>query len=65
VNGKCEVYVDGGILSGSDVMIALALGAKAIFLGTLMWALASGVSIFLTVFLTCIQLFLPPRPVAG
>ncbi|GIY60128.1 hydroxyacid oxidase 1 [Caerostris extrusa] len=33
VNGKVEVYLDGGIRSGSDVFIALALGAKSTFIG--------------------------------
>jgi len=51
VNGKCEVYLDEGIRSGSDVLKALALGAKAVFLAKLpIWALACGVSIFSTVF---------------
>ena len=31
--GKCEVYVDGGIRRGSDVAKALALGARAAFVG--------------------------------
>ncbi|GIY19388.1 hydroxyacid oxidase 1 [Caerostris darwini] len=33
VSGKVEVYLDGGIRSGSDVFIALALGAKSTFIG--------------------------------
>jgi (S)-2-hydroxy-acid oxidase len=28
-----EVYMDGGIMRGTDVMQAIALGAKAIFIG--------------------------------
>ncbi|KAI8141939.1 FMN-dependent dehydrogenase [Fennellomyces sp. T-0311] len=32
-NSKVEVYVDGGIRRGSDVFKALALGARAVFLG--------------------------------
>jgi len=30
VNGRCEVYVDGGITQGTDVLKALALGAKMV-----------------------------------
>ena len=33
VGGETEVYVDGGIRSGLDVLAALALGADAVFLG--------------------------------
>lgn len=33
VGGRAEVYVDGGLRRGVDVAIALALGAKAVFLG--------------------------------
>ena len=31
VAGRCEVYVDGGIRRGTDVLKALALGARAAF----------------------------------
>ncbi|HEY4412883.1 MAG TPA: alpha-hydroxy acid oxidase [Gaiellaceae bacterium] len=31
VAGRCEVYVDGGIRRGTDVLTALALGARAAF----------------------------------
>jgi isopentenyl diphosphate isomerase/L-lactate dehydrogenase-like FMN-dependent dehydrogenase len=31
VDGRCEVYVDGGIRRGGDVVKALALGARAAF----------------------------------
>jgi isopentenyl diphosphate isomerase/L-lactate dehydrogenase-like FMN-dependent dehydrogenase len=30
-DGRCEVYVDGGFRRGSDVVKALALGARAAF----------------------------------
>ncbi|KAM6956653.1 2-Hydroxyacid oxidase 1 [Aplochiton taeniatus] len=41
VQGRCEVYVDGGIRRGSDVLKALALGANAVFLGRpVLWGLA-------------------------
>ncbi|XP_077987824.1 2-Hydroxyacid oxidase 2-like [Glandiceps talaboti] len=33
VGNKTEVYVDGGIRTGNDVFKALALGAKAVFVG--------------------------------
>ncbi len=41
VEGRAEVYVDGGIRRGPDVLIALALGATAVFTARpLLWALA-------------------------
>jgi 4-hydroxymandelate oxidase len=33
VEGRAEVYVDGGIRHGRDVIKALALGARAVFIG--------------------------------
>jgi len=33
VEGRCEVYLDGGIRRGADVLKALALGARAVFVG--------------------------------
>lgn len=33
VQDKAEVYLDGGIRTGSDVLKALALGAKCVFIG--------------------------------
>ncbi len=33
VQGRCEVLMDGGILSGQDVLKALALGARSCFVG--------------------------------
>jgi 4-hydroxymandelate oxidase len=39
----CEVYADGGIRTGEDALAALALGARAVFLGRpAVWALACG-----------------------
>jgi 4-hydroxymandelate oxidase len=38
-----EVYADGGIRTGEDALAALALGARAVFLGRpVLWALACG-----------------------
>ena len=33
VGGRAEVYLDGGVRRGSDVAKALALGARACFIG--------------------------------
>ena len=41
VADRCEVYVDGGIRRGSDVLKALALGARAVLVGRpILWGLA-------------------------
>lgn len=43
VGPDVEVYVDGGVRRGSDVLTALALGARAVFLGRpTIWGLATG-----------------------
>ena len=43
VGSVAEVYLDGGVRSGSDVLVALALGARAVFLGRpACWGLAVG-----------------------
>jgi 4-hydroxymandelate oxidase len=43
VGDRAEVYVDGGIRRGADVVKALALGAKAVMLGRpALWALTVG-----------------------
>ncbi len=49
VAGRAEVYVDGGIRRGTDVIKAIALGARAVLIGRpVLWGLAvdgeSGVS---------------------
>ena len=41
VGGRAEVYFDGGIRRGTDVLKALALGARAVFVGRpVLWGLA-------------------------
>jgi 4-hydroxymandelate oxidase len=41
VDGRCEVYLDGGIRRGTDILKALALGARAVLIGRpLFWGLA-------------------------
>ena len=43
VGPDVEVYVDGGVRRGSDVLTALALGARAVFVGRpTIWGLATG-----------------------
>jgi 4-hydroxymandelate oxidase len=42
VAGRCEVFVDGGIRRGTDVLKALALGARAVLVGRpILWGLAA------------------------
>jgi isopentenyl diphosphate isomerase/L-lactate dehydrogenase-like FMN-dependent dehydrogenase len=42
VKGRAEVYLDGGVRRGTDVLIALALGARAVLIGRpYAWALAA------------------------
>jgi 4-hydroxymandelate oxidase len=41
VGGRCEVYMDGGIRRGTDILKALALGARAVLIGRpVFWGLA-------------------------
>jgi isopentenyl diphosphate isomerase/L-lactate dehydrogenase-like FMN-dependent dehydrogenase len=41
VAGRCEIYVDGGIRRGTDILKALALGARAVLIGRpIIWGLA-------------------------
>lgn len=45
VEGRCDVYLDGGVRQGTDVLKALALGAKAVFIGRpVLWGLACEVT---------------------
>jgi isopentenyl diphosphate isomerase/L-lactate dehydrogenase-like FMN-dependent dehydrogenase len=43
VGDAAEVYVDGGVRRGTDVLKALALGARAALIGRpVLWGLAAG-----------------------
>jgi glycolate oxidase len=43
VRGRAEIALDGGIVRGSDVLKAIALGARAVAIGKLQgWGLAAG-----------------------
>ena len=44
IGEKVEIYIDGGIMSGLDALGAIALGAKAVFIGRayLYGAMANG-----------------------
>ena len=42
VAGQAEIYLDGGVRRGTDIVTALALGAQAVFLGRpILYALAA------------------------
>jgi 4-hydroxymandelate oxidase len=42
VAGRCELYLDGGVRRGTDVLKALALGARAVLVGRpVIWGLAT------------------------
>lgn len=44
VGGKAEVYMDSGVRLGTDVLKALSLGARAVFVGKpVLWGLTVGV----------------------
>ncbi len=67
-----EVYVDGGIRRGEHILTALALGARAVFVGRpALWALTVGSSAGVTRLITdlgaevdhCLRLVGCPRPV--
>lgn len=46
VAGRCEVFLDGGVRSGADIFKALALGARAVFIGRpILWGMAHSVRI--------------------
>jgi isopentenyl diphosphate isomerase/L-lactate dehydrogenase-like FMN-dependent dehydrogenase len=43
VDGRIEVFVDGGVRRGTDVLVALALGARAVLVGRpVLWGLTVG-----------------------
>jgi isopentenyl diphosphate isomerase/L-lactate dehydrogenase-like FMN-dependent dehydrogenase len=43
VGGRLEVYMDGGVRRGTDVLVALALGARAVLVGRpALWGLSVG-----------------------
>ena len=43
VHGRIEVYIDGGVRRGTDVVKAIALGARAVLVGRpILWGLALG-----------------------
>ncbi len=59
VNPHCEVYIDGGVRRGRDVVRALALGATAVFVGRpVFWGLAlggqAGVERMIEIFRECV-----------
>jgi 4-hydroxymandelate oxidase len=42
INGKVDIFIDSGIRRGTDILKALALGAKAVLVGRpIIWGLAS------------------------
>lgn len=62
MEGKVEVFLDGGVRKGTDVLKALALGAKAVFIGRpLIWGLVYQVSEQKLKFLVLNSLDLPFR----
>jgi 4-hydroxymandelate oxidase len=43
VDGRLEVYMDGGVRRGTDVLKALALGARAVLIGRpVLWGIGTG-----------------------
>ena len=56
VAGRAEVYVDGGIRAGSDIVKAVALGADAVMLGRpVLWALTVGGAAGVTALLDAVR----------
>ena len=51
VGNRCEIYLDGGVRTGASLFKALALGAKAVFIGRpILWGFACGVSIVIIIY---------------
>lgn len=58
MQGRVEVYMDGGIRTGNDVLKAIALGAKCVFIGRpAIWGLAYKVIVWKSMFF-CVFLML-------
>lgn len=56
---KVEIYFDGGVRRGTDVFKALAMGAKAVFVGRpVLWGLAYRVSLQYSSRLATYEMFL-------
>jgi 4-hydroxymandelate oxidase len=56
VGGEVEVWMDGGVRSGTDVLKALALGARLVLVGRpIVWGLATGGEAGLTAVLTALR----------
>ncbi|MGD9619218.1 MAG: alpha-hydroxy acid oxidase [Mycolicibacterium sp.] len=56
VAGRCEVFCDGGIRRGTDVVKALALGARAVLVGRpILWGLAVGGEAGVSAVLDCLR----------
>jgi isopentenyl diphosphate isomerase/L-lactate dehydrogenase-like FMN-dependent dehydrogenase len=56
VHGHAEIVIDGGFVRGTDVLKAVALGAKAVGIGKLQaWALAAGGEAAMTLLLNLLE----------
>jgi 4-hydroxymandelate oxidase len=43
IGGRCEIFIDGGVRRGTDVVKAIALGARAVLIGRpVLWGLSTG-----------------------
>ena len=66
VQGRVEVYLDGGVRLGTDVFKALALGARAVFVGRpALWGLAYQVSYFIFMPEVYISVETPLQPISN